>query len=173
MDPFALPDATTLVLLCVAAAMAGWVDAVSGGGGLLQLPALFLAVFAWFYYPDRPGDARWLDPAERQWLLDNVHAEVRKDAGADRAGRWDAARTQIDSMRDRQLAAFARAELFLAANSPRVEGSDLRTLLNEAPNLPQAARLLSLAQRRGVNDLPNLPGQQCPQTGQSADRLSG
>lgn len=44
MDPFALPDATTLVLLCVAAAMAGWVDAVSGGGGLLQLPALFLAL---------------------------------------------------------------------------------------------------------------------------------
>lgn len=44
MDPFALPDATTLVLLCAAAAVAGWVDAVSGGGGLLQLPALFVAL---------------------------------------------------------------------------------------------------------------------------------
>lgn len=44
MDPFALPDASTLVLLCLAAGLAGWVDAVSGGGGLLQLPALFLAL---------------------------------------------------------------------------------------------------------------------------------
>lgn len=44
MDPFALPDASTLVLLCLAAAAAGWVDAVSGGGGLLQLPALLVAL---------------------------------------------------------------------------------------------------------------------------------
>lgn len=44
MDPFALPDIGTIVLLCVAAGLAGWVDAVSGGGGLLQLPALFLAL---------------------------------------------------------------------------------------------------------------------------------
>ena len=43
MDAFALPDITTLVLLCLAAGLAGWVDAVSGGGGLLQLPALLLA----------------------------------------------------------------------------------------------------------------------------------
>jgi uncharacterized membrane protein YfcA len=46
----ALPDglvpdgisATTLVLLLVAALAAGWIDAVVGGGGLLQLPALLL-----------------------------------------------------------------------------------------------------------------------------------
>lgn len=34
---------TTAVLLCVAAALAGWVDAVVGGGGLLQVPALLIA----------------------------------------------------------------------------------------------------------------------------------
>lgn len=44
MDAFALPDTWTVVLLCLAALAAGWVDAVSGGGGLLQLPALLLAV---------------------------------------------------------------------------------------------------------------------------------
>ena len=44
VDPFALPDVGTIVLLCLAAGLAGWVDAVSGGGGLLQLPALFLAL---------------------------------------------------------------------------------------------------------------------------------
>ena len=30
------------VLLCLAALLAGWVDAVVGGGGLIQLPALLL-----------------------------------------------------------------------------------------------------------------------------------
>lgn len=44
MDPLALPDAGTLLLLCLAAAAAGWVDAVSGGGGLLQLPALLVGL---------------------------------------------------------------------------------------------------------------------------------
>ena len=33
-----------IILLCVVALVAGWVDAVSGGGGLLQVPALLLAV---------------------------------------------------------------------------------------------------------------------------------
>ncbi|GAA3447021.1 TSUP family transporter [Planomonospora venezuelensis] len=36
-------DIAEIVLLLVAAAGAGWIDAVVGGGGLLQLPALFLA----------------------------------------------------------------------------------------------------------------------------------
>lgn len=39
-----MPDPSVVVLLCIAAAAAGWVDAVSGGGGLLQLPALLLAM---------------------------------------------------------------------------------------------------------------------------------
>lgn len=33
---------TAAVTLCVAAALAGWVDAVVGGGGLLQVPALLI-----------------------------------------------------------------------------------------------------------------------------------
>ncbi|MGW5420413.1 sulfite exporter TauE/SafE family protein [Streptomyces sp. NPDC003943] len=41
-----MPDIslTTLVLLCLAAFAAGWIDAVVGGGGLLQLPALLLGL---------------------------------------------------------------------------------------------------------------------------------
>jgi MFS family permease len=54
------------------------------------LPAVALAFFAWFYFPDRPADAAWLSDEERTWLKDNVHAEVRKEAGSDRSGRWDA-----------------------------------------------------------------------------------
>jgi uncharacterized membrane protein YfcA len=34
----------TIALLCLAAAGAGWIDAVSGGGGLLQLPSLLVAM---------------------------------------------------------------------------------------------------------------------------------
>lgn len=44
MDALGLPDPATIVILVIAAAAAGWVDAVSGGGGLLQLPALLIAV---------------------------------------------------------------------------------------------------------------------------------
>ncbi|MEU8526884.1 MULTISPECIES: TSUP family transporter [Streptomyces] len=41
-----MPDIslTTLVLLCVAALVAGWIDAVVGGGGLVMLPALLLGL---------------------------------------------------------------------------------------------------------------------------------
>ncbi|MFF3324335.1 sulfite exporter TauE/SafE family protein [Streptomyces sp. NPDC002889] len=41
-----MPDIslTTLVVLCIAALAAGWIDAVVGGGGLLLLPALLLGL---------------------------------------------------------------------------------------------------------------------------------
>ncbi|GAA3065183.1 hypothetical protein GCM10020000_56180 [Streptomyces olivoverticillatus] len=35
---------TTLLMLCLAALAAGWIDAVVGGGGLLQLPALLVGL---------------------------------------------------------------------------------------------------------------------------------
>jgi soluble lytic murein transglycosylase len=77
-----------------------------------------------------------------------------------RAQQWASARTLIDGMRDRNLAAFARAELYLAANSPRVEASDLVALVTEAPTLPQAPQLMRLAERRGATALPSTPSTQ-------------
>ena len=77
-----------------------------------------------------------------------------------RAGRWDAARAEIDAMRDPDLAAFARSELYLAANSPRVDGQQLLTLLNSTPDLPQAEQLARLALSRGVTNLPDRPAEQ-------------
>lgn len=77
-----------------------------------------------------------------------------------RAGQWDNARAQIDSIADRNLASFARAELFLAAGSPRVEGDALRNLIAEAPSIPQAAQLGRLAQTRGITDIPSIPSAQ-------------
>src|SRR4051812_34810600 len=37
-----MPSPSDVVALCVAALLAGWIDAVSGGGGLVQLPALLI-----------------------------------------------------------------------------------------------------------------------------------
>lgn len=37
-----MPDLEVVLLLCLAAGFAGWFDAVVGGGGLVQLPALLL-----------------------------------------------------------------------------------------------------------------------------------
>ena len=34
----------TVVLLCLAALLAGWIDAVAGGGGIIQLPALLIGL---------------------------------------------------------------------------------------------------------------------------------
>ena len=37
-----MPELSDVLLLCIAAGFAGWIDAVSGGGGLVQLPALLI-----------------------------------------------------------------------------------------------------------------------------------
>jgi uncharacterized membrane protein YfcA len=37
-----MPDTEVVLVLCAAALVAGWVDAVAGGGGLVQLPALLV-----------------------------------------------------------------------------------------------------------------------------------
>jgi uncharacterized membrane protein YfcA len=39
-----VPGLGDVLLLCLAAGFAGWIDAVSGGGGLVQLPALLILV---------------------------------------------------------------------------------------------------------------------------------
>ena len=39
-----MPELSDVLLLCLAAGFAGWIDAVSGGGGLIQLPALLVVL---------------------------------------------------------------------------------------------------------------------------------
>ena len=91
---------------------------------------------------------------------DNATTRLGDALRAIRAGQWDQAGTIIATIDDQRIAAFARAELYLAANSPRVEASQLEALLHTAPNLPQAAQLARLAQRRGVTVLPAIPAEQ-------------
>lgn len=73
------------------------------------------------------------------------------------ANQWDAAKNLIDTAPTGPLQSIAKAEYFLAANSPRAELGPLLTLVNEAPQIPQAAQLGRLAQKRGAQLLPSLP----------------
>jgi soluble lytic murein transglycosylase len=56
------------------------------------------------------------------------------------------------------MAAMARAELYLAPNSPKVEAAQLQALLQSAPYLPQAEQLATMAHKRGADALPDRPG---------------
>ena len=91
---------------------------------------------------------------------DNAATRLGDAMRAIRSGQWDTANSIIAGIDDSQLAAFARAELYLAANSPRVDGPALSALLNSAPLLPQTPQLARLAQTRGVTNLPQLPAEQ-------------
>ncbi|MFD7972793.1 MFS transporter [Streptomyces clavifer] len=49
----------------------------------VSVPAILLGVIAWFYLVDKPADAKWLTPAEKDWLTEELAAENAGKAGAD------------------------------------------------------------------------------------------
>ena len=103
--------------------------------------------------PDaRPAAARipaQLDPAQREGYA-AVFVAIRE-------GRWLDAQLALDALKPGPLHAIARAELYTAKGSPRVQLEPLVQLLTEAPELPEAADLQRLARARGALDLPPLP----------------
>jgi soluble lytic murein transglycosylase-like protein len=72
---------------------------------------------------------------------------------------WVAADALL-TQRDGLLHPVARAELYLAANSPRVELPQIEAWLERGRNLPQAEQLTRLALTRGAVTLPALPSKQ-------------
>jgi soluble lytic murein transglycosylase len=74
--------------------------------------------------------------------------------------QWQAASAKLDAIPDGPLHNVARAELYLAKGSPKVEGSALAALAAKAPDLPQARSLVALAKSRGVEEIPTLPSAQ-------------
>ncbi|MDP5278617.1 lytic transglycosylase domain-containing protein [Sphingomonas sp. DG1-23] len=84
----------------------------------------------------------------------------RKVFAAIRAGQWTDAQLQLDSMKPGPLHALARAELYTAKGSPKVELPAIMALLSEAPDLPQAEQLVRMAKARGALDTPDLPAAQ-------------
>jgi soluble lytic murein transglycosylase-like protein len=72
-----------------------------------------------------------------------------------RAGAWGSALAGIAALPDDNgLKAVAKAELYTARGSPKVELPQLLALLAEAPELPKADQLQRLAATRGATELP-------------------
>jgi soluble lytic murein transglycosylase len=71
--------------------------------------------------------------------------------------RWQDAQLQLDAMKPGPLHAIARAELLTAKGSPKADLDPLVRLLTEAPELPQAQQIATLAASRGAVGLPPLP----------------
>ncbi len=96
-------------------------------------------------------------------IPEQLDAKARTDYravfAAIRSGDWASAAGRLDALPDGLLTPFARAELFLAKGSPKVEAGPLVALLNQAPDLPQAGQLLRLARTRGLEALPVLPSE--------------
>jgi soluble lytic murein transglycosylase len=81
----------------------------------------------------------------------------RKVFAAIRAEQWPDVQILLDSMKPGPLHAIARAELYTAKNSPKVELSPIVALLAEAPELPHAEQLARMARSRGAEETPPLP----------------
>ncbi|MFM9898785.1 lytic transglycosylase domain-containing protein [Sphingorhabdus sp.] len=75
-----------------------------------------------------------------------------------RTEKWDEAVRLIDTAPRGPMSAMARAELYVAPNSPKVEATQLQALLEIAPYLPQAEQLGAMARKRGAEVLPSRPG---------------
>ena len=73
------------------------------------------------------------------------------------AQNWTGALARLASLPEGPLHDAARARLYTASGSPRVELEPLLALLNRSPELPQAADLARLAQLRGATELPPYP----------------
>ena len=77
-----------------------------------------------------------------------------------RASDWQGASARLDAMPEGPLHAIARAELYLAKGSPKVELEPLLALIARAPEIAEAGQLARLAEARGAIDLPPIPREQ-------------
>jgi len=98
---------------------------------------------------DRDGIPDQLAPAQA--------SAYRSIFAAIHAQRWSDAQAGIAGAGDGLLTPIARAELYLAKSSPRVELTSLMDLIARAPELPEAAQLELLAKKRGADTLPDIP----------------
>ncbi len=87
----------------------------------------------------------------------NARKLYREIFAAIDAGLWSDALTKLDAMSEGPLHNVARAELYLAKGSPKVDGQLLATLAEKASDLPQAQALVRIARTRGIEALPSLP----------------
>lgn len=107
---------------------------------------------------DAPAVPARASAAELPEILSNSErGNYRQVFAAIRSQDWLAASALLDGTREGPLHNAARARLYVAPGSPRVELDPLVALLGRAPELPQAPQLVRLAQTRGATALPALP----------------
>ncbi|MXP25354.1 transglycosylase SLT domain-containing protein [Altererythrobacter indicus] len=73
---------------------------------------------------------------------------------------WATVENLLAQKPDGLLTPIAKAEYYLAANSPRVELDKIQQWLTSGKDLPQAAQLARLGLTRGLGAMPNLPQEQ-------------
>ncbi|MFT4115561.1 MFS transporter [Bradyrhizobium sp.] len=52
------------------------------------LPTLIVAIVAYYYLTDHPGEATWLSDEQRKWLLDQLAQDERQRKGRAKVGNW-------------------------------------------------------------------------------------
>ncbi|HEU4652027.1 MAG TPA: lytic transglycosylase domain-containing protein, partial [Croceibacterium sp.] len=108
--------------------------------------------------------------APRQLSQDERNYYAAVFAAIDRQD-WTGAEALLAQRADGLLHPVARGELYLAANSPRVELPQIEAWLPRGRELPQAQQLARLAMTRGATTMPDLPyAQQFYATGSSPKR---
>ena len=121
-----------------------------------KLQALLLA--ACFALPAAPALADSGSPDRTpSELSSSERSAYREIFAAIRAGDWAKASALMESMRDGPMLHVARAELYTAKGSPKVELEPLLALLTQAPDLPQAEQIGRMAMTRGASSLPAMP----------------
>ncbi|WP_428334034.1 lytic transglycosylase domain-containing protein [Novosphingobium sp.] len=114
----------------------------------LALPAHASSAAAEYFRnrADRTAVPTLLTQDDRAYYRQIFAALARQD--------WTGARTLLDQRTDGPLHSVARAQMFLAAGSPRVELQPLTDLITAAPDLPWSDALARLAIKRGATSLP-------------------
>jgi len=101
-----------------------------------------------------PESVAAVQPAAPKPLV--VPKDWRGVFAAIRSGDWPAASAGIAALPDHALKLVARAELYTAKNSPKVELGPIVELLTQAPDLPQAEQLQRMAFTRGATQAPGI-----------------
>lgn len=94
-----------------------------------------------------PGEAAPLAPPAPVLV---VPRDWREEFAAIRSGQWPEAQAGLTALPDGPLKPVAKAELYLAKGSPKVDLASVEALLAEAPDLPEADQLQRIAIARGA-----------------------
>ena len=103
---------------------------------------------------DTPSNAVITLPSQ---LGPNARERYRDIFASIDAGKWADATAKLAAMDEGPLHPTARAIIFTAKGSPKVEAHDLVTLATTAPDLPYSQSLVRLAGTRGATTVPLLP----------------